>query len=265
MANDYSKNDIQDALIKVGIQKGDCVLVHSNLGFFGKLESAKSSTEYCNAFFESIMEIIGANGTLIVPTFTYSLCWNQIFDVENTKTSDCGMFAEFVRNIPETIRSKDGIHSVAAIGTDAKFLTEKAPEHSFGKNSFWERFLNKNGKICRFNLNADFNTFIHYVEKELDVSYRFDKKFTGTMIVNNKKIQKTNYHFVRDLDDANTIPDLSKLENTMEKMNMVKKINLGKGQIICMYAKDVFQTIKNEIQKEPNFLTKGKINTKRFN
>jgi aminoglycoside 3-N-acetyltransferase len=258
--SDYSKKDIFDALRKIGISKGDNILIHSNLGFFGKLNEAENSEDYCKIFTNTILDIIGIDGTLIVPTFTYSFCWDQIFDIDNTTTSDCGIFSEYVRKKEKSIRSEDGIHSIAAIGKNAAHFTQNAPKQSFGKNSFWERFRKENGKICRFNLNADFNTFIHYVEKEMNVPYRFDKKFTGKMIIGGEKISHENIHFVRDLNNENTIPDLSKLELKMKEMNYLKKSNLGKGQILSYYAKDVFNIISEEIIKDPNFLIKGEFN-----
>jgi len=181
----------------------------------------------------------------------------MIFDVEKTPTSDSGVFSEFIRKDPLSKRSEDGIHSIAAIGKNAIHFTENAPEYSFGKNSFWEKFMKLNGKICRFNLNADFNTFIHYVEKNLEVKYRWDKKFNGTAIINGKELKKVNYHFVRDLSDSRTIPDLSKLESKMKEHGLINVENLGRGKILCVNSKDVFKIIKNEINKNPNFLIKG--------
>ena len=258
--SDYSKKDIFNALKKIGISKGDSILIHSNLGFFGKLKEAKKSVDYCKIFTDTILDIIETNGTLVVPTFSYSFCWDQIFDMDNTATSDCGIFSEYIRKNEKSIRSEDGIHSIAAIGKNAGFFTQNAPKQSFGKNSFWERFRKENGKICRFNLNADFNTFIHYVEKEMNVPYRFDKIFSGEIIIEGIKKSHENIHFVRDLNDENTIPDLSKLELKMKEMNYIKKSNLGKGQILSYYAKDVFNIISKEIIKNPNFLIKGEFN-----
>ena len=82
--SDYSKKDILIALRNAGIDKSDDILVHSNLGFFGKLDGNKESVDYCQSFAEAIFDIIGEEGTLIVPTFTYSFCWNEIFDLEKT-------------------------------------------------------------------------------------------------------------------------------------------------------------------------------------
>jgi aminoglycoside 3-N-acetyltransferase len=255
--SDYSKKDILIALRNAGLVKGDDILVHSNLGFFGKLDGNKESVDYCQAFAEAIFDVIGNEGTLIVPTFTYSFCWNKIFDLEKTATSDCGIFSEYIRKKPNAIRTKDGIHSITAVGNNVEYYTHDPPEHSFGTNSFWERFLKKDGKICRFNLNPDFNTFIHYVEKQLDVPYRFDKDFVGKMIIDGENFVGKNIHFVRDLNDERTVPDLSKLESKMKKMDLIKISNLGKGQILCYSSSDIFRVIENEMKEDPNFLIKG--------
>ena len=58
---DYSKNDIIQALLKVGVCKDDNIFVHSNLGFFGKLKDGISKEDYCTTFKEAIFEVIGIN------------------------------------------------------------------------------------------------------------------------------------------------------------------------------------------------------------
>lgn len=254
---DYTEEDISEALSKVGISKGDSILIHSNIGYFGKLKGASDKEGYCQSFKRAIFKVIGIDGTLVVPTFSYSFCNNQVFDVKKTPGVG-GMFAEFIREDPESLRSEDANFSVVAIGKNAKYFTENAPEHSFGKNSFWERFLNKNGKLCRFNLDPDYNTFIHYVEKLLNVSYRYDKLFKGKSILDNQEEERTYYHFVRDLDKDEHISNLVRLDETAKKLGLLKLENLGRGQIISMTAKDTLEIIKNEIKKNPYFLVKGK-------
>src|SRR3972149_1351419 len=75
---DYTKEDIVNALLKVGLQQNDNVFSHSNLGFFGRLKGGSDNDSYCTAFKDAFFEVIGPGGTLVVPTFTYSYCWNKI-------------------------------------------------------------------------------------------------------------------------------------------------------------------------------------------
>ena len=76
----YSKEETALALKKLGLMKGDSLFVHSNIGFFGILENTKNIDDVCEMFFDSIFELIGAEGTIFVPAFTYSFSRGEVFD-----------------------------------------------------------------------------------------------------------------------------------------------------------------------------------------
>lgn len=251
---DYTKEDIVKALKQVGLNREDSIFIHSNIGFFGKLKDCSDKDAYCKTFKECIFEVIGSEGTLVVPTFSYSFCNNQTFDKTKTESA-MGLFSEYIRKDPSSIRSDDANFSVAAIGKNARKYTENVPLYSFGENSFWERFLKMNGKICNFNLDSA-STFIHYVERLLKVPYRFDKAFSGISIEDQKEIQKTYYHFTHDLRKLENNPDFTKFDKKAKETGLVKISNLGRGQIICITAKETLELIKREISTD-NFLTKG--------
>ena len=128
---------------------------------------------------------------------------DEIFDREKSSTV-CGMFSEMVRKDPNSIRSNDPNFSVSSIGMDSKFFTENLPNHSFGLDSFWDRFLKKNGKICNFNFDSG-STFFHFVEKTLNVSYRYDKNFSGKIYFDQKFQNETWIHFVFDHDKKKSL------------------------------------------------------------
>lgn len=252
---DYSKTDIIRALMKVGIAKNDDIFIYSNIGFFGRLRDAKDKESYYRIFKDAIFEVIGKDGTLVVPVFTYSFCWNKIFDKDRTP-GVCGIFAEMVRLDPESLRSDDANFSIAAIGPNAEYYTKNSPEHSFGENSFWEKFLKNNGKFCNFNFDSG-STFIHYVEKLLKVKYRYDKKFNGKSIINGDEVEGAFYHFVYDLSNPNNSPFFEKFDKYTKELGIAKIADLGKGQIVSISAKDTLEIIKKEIQKDPDFLIMG--------
>ncbi|MGY5142938.1 MAG: AAC(3) family N-acetyltransferase [Candidatus Nitrosopumilus sp. bin_32a] len=253
---DFSKSDIIEALKKTEIKVGDSIFVHSNIGFFGRLENANNSKEYCEIFKDAIFEVIGEKGTLIVPTFSLSYCNNQIFDKKTTKSFECGVFSEFIRELKNSKRSDDANFSVAAVGGKSDYFTKNVSEYSFGIDSFWDRLWKENGKICRFNMSPDYNTFIHFVERELNVEYRYDKGFSGTSIIDNKKIKNTYYHYVHDLENLNHLPNLIKLDMKSKELGLSKSEDLGKGQIIVISTKDVYNVIHKEIKNDVNFLIK---------
>jgi aminoglycoside 3-N-acetyltransferase len=251
---DYTNQDISNALRRVGIKTGDNIFVHSNMGFFGRLKDAKTEKEYYAIFKKAIFEVIGYEGTLIVPTFSYSFCWNNSFDRLKTP-GVCGFLSEQVRLDPEAERSGDANFSIAAIGKNALFFTKSSPKHSFGPDSFWDRFFQKEGIICNFNFDAG-STFIHFVERSLNVSYRFDKKFEGLSIENGIPEQKEFFHFVYDLEKPEDEPDFTRFDEISKQRMIAKTADIGKGQIVAISSRDTFTLIEELLRNNPRILRK---------
>jgi aminoglycoside 3-N-acetyltransferase len=252
---DYSISDIETAVLQTGIKRGDCLFMHSNIGFLGKLAGAVTPDDYYQALKSSIFKIIGDGGTLIVPTFSYSFCNKEVFNIERTP-GVCGLFSEMLRKDPESLRSHDANFSIAAIGCKARYFTDNAPEYSFGKDSFWERFLNNDGLICNINFDAG-STFIHYVEREIKVPYRWDKPFAGAVISVDKSEEKVFYHFVYDLNKPENAPDFTKFAKQALELGKARTVNIGRGQLVVISARDTFTLIEKEIKVCPSFLIKG--------
>lgn len=255
MSYDYTYTEIVKSLKEVGLKNGNNVFSHSNIGFFGKLKDAKVKEDYYKSFKKAFFEVIGKEGTLIVPTFSYSFCWNKEFDSEKTP-SECGLFTELLRKDPESIRSEDANFSVCAVGKNANFFTKEVPSNSYGKNSFWERFHKKNGVFCNLNYQIT-STFIHYVERVLKVPYRYDKPFEGTIVINGLKEKRIYFHFVRSFNKNNHETNVVKYLEKADKLGMVKTSNLGKGKILVMTSKDMYNLIKKQIESNPAFLING--------
>ena len=69
-------------LKKLGLKKGDVVYCSSNIGIFATTSLGFNKKKICKLIFDSIFKVIGTNGMLVVPTFTYSFCNNEIFDIK---------------------------------------------------------------------------------------------------------------------------------------------------------------------------------------
>jgi len=257
MSSDYTRSDIVDSLRAVGIGEGDSVFSHSNLGFFGQLNGIPSKKEYCDVFYSAIRDVIGKSGTFVVPTFTYSFTDGDFFDPSETK-SDMGMLSEYIRTHSESIRSSDPNFSVAAIGPNAEYFTKNPPSHSFGQNSFWERFLAAQGKFCNFNFDSA-STFLHYVERCLDVPYRWDKPFAGTLRQGNSEQRRVFYHYVRDLQTDDHAPNFEAFDKYASEKSVVNRKNLAKGQVVVISAQDTYEITEAGYLEDQSFLISGSV------
>ena len=249
---DYKRSDIKDILSKVRISYGDTIYCHSNIGLFGIIENYRSKKDVCESFYKAIFDIIGPKGTLIVPTYTTHIPFNgEVFDSNNT-ISKMGVFAEWVRTYPESIRSFDPFYSVSAIGKDANYYCDDIPNNSFSKNSVYDRILNNNIKIVCFNHPGC--TFLHFIERELKVPYRFDKTFYCRQVINSKIIEQEWTIWVRYLSDDKLIHSPSKFVNSIKSESIAHFAKLGRGEILSISTSKVFSSVKTGLKKDPWFL-----------
>lgn len=253
---DYSYKDIVLSLKSIGLKKGDNVFIQSNVGRFGKLKSAKQKKDYFVNFKNAVLSLIGEEGTLVFPAFSYSFCDGKDFDVKNTKSS-VGILSNLALTDDDFVRSEDPNFSILATGFNSKFFTEKPDNHSFGENSFWKRFLSLNGKFLTFNLNNSFLTFRHYIEKKFAVNYRYDKLFEGNIIKDKNVSRKKFFHFVRVLTNPNYVPDRNKFHELAKKMKVIRSARLGKGNINLITANDAFTVGSKGLKENDNFFIKA--------
>lgn len=256
----YTYHDILEALKAVKLSEGDDVFVHSNIGFFGKLEGANSADDLCKAFVEAFMDIIGKTGTLVLPTFTYSFCHDEVYDPATTPTK-CGMLPEYLRRHPQARRSNDPNFSVVAIGARAEEYTRDWAHEAFGQGCFWEHFLRNEGRIVCMNFDCG-STFVHYVERMNNVPYRYNKAFNGIMCLNGKERRDYAVHYVYDNAQPQDAPDFSRLDEIVRKQTFFSQIKLGKGSILQFPAKEYAEVISAALKEDPFFLTHRKVHEK---
>lgn len=256
MKSNYSYSNIVEALKEAGIAEGDTLFLHTNIGFFGRLENTNTADELCRSHFQALKEAVGESGTIVVPTFSYSFCHNEHYDTTNT-TSDCGMFSEYVRKQEGVIRSLDPNFSIASWGKLAEYYTQAPVHESFGAGSFWERLLKERGKIVCMNMDCG-STFVHYVENCNQVAYRYNKAFNGTYTDKAGNIQRDYFvHYVYDLDKPQDGPFFPRLHEKCQSVGLCKEVQLGKGILRAMKVDEYYAFITETLKKEPRFLTVG--------
>src|ERR1700679_1704159 len=141
---DYSQSDLVDGLKTIGIGAGDVVYAVVNLDALGKMKGCTESKGHFQCVLNALQDVVGTGGTILVPTYTFSFCRGEIFDVQNTPSikgpwSPSTEFLEYFRQLPGAIRSADPIHSVAGIGPQAAEILSNLPPNCFGRDSVPDR------------------------------------------------------------------------------------------------------------------------------
>ena len=119
----YNLNDILKAYKKIGIKRGDNVLVKGDLRYLGGFEEKGNKYNLVQAHYSALSKIINLKrGTITVSTASESLCNSKIpFDLNKTK-SERGVFSEYVRTLKESVRSFHPFNSHSSIGKYSKYI-----------------------------------------------------------------------------------------------------------------------------------------------
>ena len=248
----YTKKDIINSLSKIAIMPNDDIFIHNNLGFFGMLEGCETADDLCANMLETLKEIVGEEGTVILPTFSYSYCHGQVYIPEQTETT-CGMLSTYMIKHYAHNRSLDPNFSICGIGKHINEYKNCNIHESFGKGSFWEIFLKYNGKIVCMNFDSG-STFLHYIERVNNVEYRYNKSFNGESIINNKKIKDYAVHYVYDLEKEEDAPFFERIDILCKQDKISKTCHLGKGSVLAYSSAEYFDYISNLLNKRPRIL-----------
>lgn len=244
---------ITQTLNELGIQPDDVVMIHSRLSAFGKLAHANDSPALIHSIIQAFLSAI-PQGTLVVPTFSYSFCKLLPFNPKTTP-SDVGALTNEFRQLDNSIRSHHPIFSVAAIGKLADEITHTPINTCFGKDSFFDLLVKKQAKIVGYGTRlVESMTFLHHLEEIARVPYRYHKQFSGT-IVGHKQIQTCQY-YVRNLD-LDTQIRFHTLENYLLSSNLLHRIPLGSGFIETVVTPQLMIYLLTEMSNNPNFLITG--------
>ena len=254
---DYNRQSLAAGLRAVGISAGDVVFSHSNVGYFGVPEEGRGRDIVFSVVLGAFRDVLGPQGTLVVPTFTYSFARGEIYDPRTT-ASGMGLFPEMLRVHPDAFRSEDPMFSVAAIGARARELTADAPEDSFGPGGFFDKFFHCGGIICNLNFDAG-STFVHYVERVLRIPYRYPKPFTGLIQRNGKREKRRALHWVRDLSSPETIAQFEPFDRLARETGAAHIATVGRGEIVALSASVTDRIIRETLPARPWLLTHAEV------
>jgi aminoglycoside 3-N-acetyltransferase len=156
-----TRDEVAAGLRAAGLRAGDLVQVHSSLSALGYVEGG------ADAVVEALLEVLGPEGTLMVPTFNHGSA--EVFDVRETPSTN-GAITEAVRRRPEAFRSVHPTHPYAAIGPLADLLTN---EHlhlpTFDLRSPLGKLAAMGGSILLLGVGMNRNTMAHVGETLVNV------------------------------------------------------------------------------------------------
>ena len=244
---------IGEALAAIGVRSGDSALVHSDAIVAAQLPPLPDAKRL-DLLIDALQASVGSEGTLVMPTFSYSFTKNETYDVLNTP-STVGMLTEHFRTQANVCRSADPIFSLAARGLRAKELCSAPVKECFGPHSVFAALHCMNAHIvCLGCTLTGGGTFVHYVEKSNGVDYRYDKVFQGTIIWPDRSSTEASVvYYVRNLERKSGA-DLRRLQRRLEANGQLKKATLGRVRVLGVRAADIYETASQMLREDPSSL-----------
>lgn len=241
-----TKNNLIENFKNLGIEEGDTVFIRGNLGKVGRLKKR-------DIFLESLLEVIGENGTIVTLGFTksflfYKLDKNFIFN-RNTESTTGGLSKLFMRHV-DCKRSEHPTNSFLAIGKNAKYILEGHNENSLSYDPM-KRVIELNSKMIIFGIIKESPGFttVHFAQQELGLTKKSFASGLLRVYYTKKGIKKL---FIRR-DIGGCSLGFDKFYKYYLDQNILKLGQVGNSQAISVDAQSAYEIEYNLIQKNNSF------------
>lgn len=250
-----SFRDLLASFASLGIERGDTLVLHSETTTIGALGEIKEKRAFADAILLAAKLTLGEEGTLIVPTFTYSFTRKLPFDPRAAKPT-IGILPERIVEWPGAIRSNNPMFSYTAMGHHAEDWMQSDIFQCFGPESINAKLIQGNCKFCFFGSQGlQMITAVHSVEFELSVPYRAQIWVEGDVCVNDNLIRLRQSFFARKLE-LSLVADFSRLESQLRASHLLKSAKLGWGTVSVATAEDIRLAAKQGYSRDPAFLVR---------
>lgn len=247
----FTVSQVVNTLKTLGAENCDILYVQTGV-LFGSPNPSFKRKEYLENLYQILLAL--HVDTLIIPVFTYSFCNGEDFDVNNSKTS-MGALAEYIRTRPEAKRSLDPLLSMVVIGKEKNIFDGDLGKHSLGENSAYDRLhksLKKVKFLCYGTEFSKYFTYIHYIEKQMNVPYRFDITFQGKITDWNGKTYEDTYSIhtaCGGVEPAN----FPYFQDWLIEKGIMKQAKIGDTNITCVAEEDIYCETVKKLRENINY------------
>lgn len=233
-----------------GVRKGDVLLVHSSLRRLLKKLFAEFNVKVTpQMIYDSLIESLGDEGTLILPLFNFDFPKTNFFDINETP-SHMGALTEIARNHEKSVRTGHPIYSFSVRGKHSDKFKGIDNKSGYGINSPFTMIRELKGRIASIGLSDQNSmTSYHYVEECNLVDYRYFKDFEGKYVDSEGiKSHKTYRLFVRKIDEG-VVTDVNRTMDLLWKKNLYEGDNYDEGYgMRTILFEDFFKTVDEIIK-----------------
>ncbi len=243
---------LEKAFKQLGIQSGDGLLIHSAIQMLGIPVGG------ITLYKQVLQKTIGANGTLVVPTFTLNYPSSAVFDYRNTPSVGMGSFSEFIRQDPKARRTQHPLQSIAVLGAAAEDLTGRDTLSAFEVGSAFERMLQLDFKLLLLGADIQAVSMVHYCEARAMVPYRRWKDFPGKVWKDEQWVSKSYRMYARILEIDPRLR-LEPIKTEMIKLGLWHEMDVNYGKVATCRLVDFVRTGEDLLSNDPWVLIENRL------
>ncbi len=197
----YSRSQLADDLIRLGVSRGGTVMLHASIRSVGPVAGGPDQIHL------ALKDVLTDAGTLMMyascPEFYDEVGRGHLtsdqereiletlpaFDATTARSArDNGALVELFRTWPDTLVN-DHVARFAVWGRHARHLISQQPwDLAFGHGSALERFVELDGRILLLGSDHDAVTFLHYAEHVADFPGKIVKRFKVPILEQGRRV-----------------------------------------------------------------------------
>jgi aminoglycoside 3-N-acetyltransferase len=247
---EFAKEEIVQDLVEIGVEKGDVILVHSSLRSVGYVPGGAET------MIDALLESVGEDGTIVVPTITGQIYDSPEYPPSFSKDKRCwtGMVPETFRKRSDAYRSRHPTHSVAAIGKNARKITEghEDAETPCGNGTPYLKVSEFNGKILFIGATLKANTTFHSAEELARLYYHIQPEPSVCKIdMDGEEIERKCF-----LHAYGTPRAFDEKEREFMEHGIARIGHVGRARSIIMDARRMIEFTLDRIEEDRLYLVK---------
>ena len=244
--------DLKDKLHDLNINKGDTLYIPSDVTQvlvsarkrYG-VNTAEKRNDFLNNLGDTFKDVVGDDGTLLFPIFTWDYNKGIPFDACKTLGKVGSLPNWILQNRTDFIRTQHPMYSFMVWGKDAKMLAEMNNVDCWGAYSPFGYMHRNKAKTLFLNVTVQRGfTFLHYVEETLQVPYRYYKNFRGEYI--DSVGNKTNRNYVMYVRDLAVTSQEYMPDSFFEERGILKASSWNETELKIMNCTDAFEVMKDD-------------------
>ncbi len=233
---------------QLGILPGDAVLLASDITRIAFMAIRNEGNFDAGLFIEAFQKILGPEGTLILPAYNFNLKNKADFDIKQTRPITGALSLEAFGR-PDFCRTAHPLHSFLVWGKYSELLCALNNQSSFGSDSPFAFFLEKNVKMIMAGTSVtEAFTFVHFVEESEKVWYRKMRKYNiFYKDLFGSQESRTYYLYAKK---AGWTMVLHRLEKLLDERGLLKTKNLNGLSYYELAAQEVYPLIQRNILED---------------